>query len=253
MLQERIEKLENELAELKELAKSGIFRVGCYFKYSQYGKNNLMKEGNPEAHKDKVYKLMRFDSRKNCSGEYNLISECNHEVSPMWLELATNEEIEKHLIQEAEKKGFVKGARVIASQSKDLVVYYSTNKSWNKLMLHGETEIIGCRLIDNELLFQVKKSTDYVWYKIQALQLLPSCPQITINGYKAEFKEWGLDFNNGSTKIAKELFIDLAKFNGISTKSDYRESNKHITSVAIGSGTFRVDQIQEIAKYYETK
>lgn len=75
-----------------------------------------------------------------------------------------------------------------------------------------------------------------------------STPEIEINGYKAEFKEWGLDFNNGCATINKKCFIDLYDF--FSDKS-YTNQNKSITSVTIGRGTFTTDQIKQIVDYYK--
>lgn len=182
MLQERIEKMEKELAKLKELAKSGIFKVGCYFKHSQYGKSNLMKVGNPEVHKDKIYKLKRFDSRKNCSGDYNLISECNYEVAPMWVELATPSEIESHLLQEAEKKGFVKGAKVTYSKhaGSEEIDYLFIQCTTHRLAKCPPKDYSNC-----DVAIQLKNNG---WAFLSECELLPSCPQITVGGHKVEFK-----------------------------------------------------------------
>lgn len=161
---------------------------------------------------------------------------------------ATPEEIEKHLIQEAEKKGFVKGAKVKVNNGIEGSVYDANTKVWLKSDSRNEREILGFRLLNNELLIRLSIASDYIFYKQEILNLVPSHPQIEINGYKAEFKDWGLDFNNGCAKIDKQTFIDLDDLINEGVKG----GNKSITSVRIGNGIFTAFEINQIVKYYNS-
>lgn len=81
-------------------------------------------------------------------------------------------------------------------------------------------------------------------------------PQITINGYKGEFFDWGVSFNNGCAKISKEAFIEFYRISKMFDKEDcliHDNSNRNLTSVTIGKGTFSKEQIKEIAEYYLNK
>lgn len=69
-------------------------------------------------------------------------------------------------------------------------------------------------------------------------------PEITINGYKGEFFDWGVKF--GCAEIGAGIFRELYRL-----KSGY--SNKEIESVTIGRGVFTKDQIKKIAEYYLNK
>lgn len=72
-------------------------------------------------------------------------------------------------------------------------------------------------------------------------------PDISINGYKAEFLDDLVKF--GCAEIGKEVFINLNELN----KLKLHKSNKEIEKVVIGKGTFTKEQIKEIAEYYESK
>lgn len=81
------------------------------------------------------------------------------------------------------------------------------------------------------------------------------CPDITINGYKAEFFEDYVKF--GCAEINKSVFITLNKLrqslNLDSAISYSTHTNRSIESVTIGKGTFTKEQIKEIAEYYTNK
>lgn len=69
-------------------------------------------------------------------------------------------------------------------------------------------------------------------------------PQITINGYKGEFFDWGVRF--GCAEFDKDVFTLLYELKG-------GRSNRNIESVTIGKGTFSKEQIKQIAEFYLNK
>ncbi len=70
-------------------------------------------------------------------------------------------------------------------------------------------------------------------------------PDITINGYKAEFFDDYVKFGCACiAKIQIGLALDLINYN-----SSY--TNRTVNSITIGSGTFTSNQIKQIAEYYE--
>lgn len=76
-----------------------------------------------------------------------------------------------------------------------------------------------------------------------------STPDITINGYKGEFFDWGVKF--GCAEIDKEDFTELwVLMDGFGGGT---KSNKGIEAVTIGKGTFSKEQIKQIAEYYLQK
>lgn len=148
------------------------------------------------------------------------------------LRKATASEIKAHLRKEADKKGFVKGAKV-----NQRAAYYGS----------------GCVFIIDDTNFIYDPESDnlsiggYGIYNTgKWAEILPSHPHIEVNGYKAEFKEWGLDFNNGCAKISSQFILDVWKL----MKTQYGASNKMVEKITIGSGEFTKEQIKEIAKYY---
>jgi hypothetical protein len=94
----------------------------------------------------------------------------------------------------------------------------------------GESHCNGIRLATPE---EIKEATK------------PKFPDITINGYKAEFFPDYIKF--GCAKISKEVFIDLDSIN------EYKNTNRDIKKVTIGRGEFTKEQIKEIVEYYKNK
>lgn len=81
-----------------------------------------------------------------------------------------------------------------------------------------------------------------------------SHPDITINGYKGEFFNWGVKF--GCAEIHCNVFVELNKlYNNIQNKDIAigNITNKNIESVTIGNGVFSKEQIKQIAEYYLNK
>lgn len=68
-------------------------------------------------------------------------------------------------------------------------------------------------------------------------------PNITINGYKAEFFDTYVKF--GCAEISKEVFFDLVN------AKNYSNTNIEVESVTIGKGIFSKNDIKQIAEYYQ--
>ena len=78
-------------------------------------------------------------------------------------------------------------------------------------------------------------------------------PDITINGYDAEFHDNYVQF--GCAKIAvtliNTLVDDLLLLNRRHRKDN--DNNRHISGIKIGDGLFSIGDIKKISKYYEGK
>lgn len=213
---ERIEKAETELKELKSIAirlasekeeEKFNLKAGDYYVFIPDEKERIVKIVENEEHANNLnYLLSKKDSQ---------------------YKVATPQEIEAYLLKEAEKKGFVKGARAKNrfNQSHTIQSVFYSNGEIGYVHSFGE-----CRdIID------------------QCAEIIPSCPQIVINGHEAKFEDWGLDFNNGCAKIDKELFI---RANDLINEGMLK-GNKEITMITYGTGEFTAKEISLIAKHYD--
>jgi hypothetical protein len=232
-LEEQIKKFSIQLEELKLSAKEEEFKVGDYAKIGEPALgDNLC---NLYFEKDQIIKITGQDTNFSIGLGKWVWEEKGKEVSVSSLLKPTNAEIESHLISEAEKKGFVKGAKV-------------KGKSYGNSPFEATIDKVTISF-GTQYLFQLWHKNESEFWGIKDLsdaELIPSHPSITINGYKAEFEDWGLDFNNGCAKIDKTIFINLNNnLNGFIGKG-----NKTLSSVKIGNGEFTVKQIEEIANYY---
>lgn len=148
--------------------------------------------------------------------------------------LATPSEIEKFLIGEAEKKGFVKGAKVRKKADNSIHTIHKLSYGYigngrcssDKVQVH-----YGICVMD-----------------IDYFELLPSTPQIEKCGYKAKFETWGLNFND-CAHFDKEIFITLAKV--LNLESNY--TNRGLHSVKLGKADFTAKEIIEIANHFNEK
>lgn len=150
---------------------------------------------------------------------------------------ATDKEVEDYLIQEAEKKGFVKGAKV---NTKPI---WGNNSEWELIENH-----IRVTKSDTNIHLEVQGRSgcfsmvsiykDGVW-----AELLPSTPSIQINGYKGEFFEDYVKF--GCAEIDKDIFIKLSEL------TIHGKGNRKLQSVTIGYGTFNLTEINEIANHFK--
>jgi hypothetical protein len=238
--------LAKKLEELKLSAKEEEFKVGDYYKASQHGKDNLSKTSHPWAYNGTIFRLLKFDDTKNDIGRINLISECGEEICPSWLEKATLEEIETHLIKEAEKKGFVKGAKVKAKGRNTRNCYSHQDftlqdRQWYS-DISGEIEEVRISKCNNVVIRL--KSDVTLFLEASSFELIPSHPLIQIGKYQVEFKE---DFITvGCKSINAPKIINLKK--AIKEWNDC--SSEVIRSLDIQGNTVTVEQIEEIAKHY---
>jgi hypothetical protein len=222
--------LTKQLEELKLSAKEEEFKVGDYVfildKHdSKYNNGEVVKVARmSDLHK--VYNSQFYWLYTDTGGNDIVLSKNTRK--------ATKEEIESHLIKEAEKKGFVKGAKVKGTA----YLGGKFSATIDKVTISFGTEY----------LFQLWRNNTSEFWGIKNLsdaELIPSHPSITINGYKAEFKESLVKF--GCAEIDTEIFRIL---NDAFNVRKNLGGNKSVTSVKIGNGEFTVKQIEEIAKHY---
>jgi hypothetical protein len=256
-LEEKIKGFTKELEELKLSVKEEELKEGDYVE--------VIKEGNcftthSDAEKDKLYaygkkavmgqigKVIKYTSFWNC--DKIIVVQVNNEnyylnftTTYPPVRKITKEEIESHLIKEAEKKGFVKGAKVKEGIIQEIYFFPTMPVGKHSDQIREYEKVNGVNFL--------VIVTEWFSTPLKECELLPSHPSITINGYKAEFKDWGLDFNNGCATSSKDVFISLDNFHG--KNSWWSKSNKTLTSVKIGNGEFTVKQIEEIANYYKSK
>ena len=124
--------------------------------------------------------------------------------------LATPEEIEKTLVEEAIKRGFKRGVKT----KKHFPEYSDTYINCISTMNHSEANYESGK-------DALRMGGGIIYHKGKWAEILPSYPQIEINGYKGEFFDWGVKF--GCQKYEKEFVIKLAeciKQNGF--KMDYK-------------------------------
>ena len=153
------------------------------------------------------------------------------------LRLATSEEIKKTLVEEAIKRGFKGGVKI----DKTSLNYVGHTMFWT---LSSSSSGFTYEPSRDEL--QWSASQDIVYRNGKWAEILPSYPQIEINGYKGEFFDWGVKF--GCAEIDKDVFIRLGQLG-----QGLNRCNRALESVVIGKGTFSKDQIKLIADYYLNK
>jgi hypothetical protein len=206
------EQLSKELEALKLSAKEEEFKVGDY----------IVAEGAIPKGVRKITKCESINTTLNWSqpGDNAMV----HSWDLKKVRKATKEEIESHLIKEANKR-YPLGTKYIYNNK--------NHKVGGEFRVHEMST--GFYITDGHggCVYEYGK-----WAEI-----LPSHPQITINGYKAEFKEDYVVF--GCAVISKDIFINL---HGL--KNTRYNGNKYLASVKIGIGEFTMAQIEEISKHY---
>ena len=147
---------------------------------------------------------------------------------------ATEEEIKTRLLAEAKTRGYGVGVKV-----KPL---YETPRAYWTLCGNGHSYTKDAANTKKEGFYYYNS---LVYFDGKWAEILPSTPQIEVNGYKAEFFDEYVKF--GCATINKDVFLTLDKINPNYTK----RSNRKIESVKIGKGKFTKEQIAEIANHYK--
>lgn len=174
---------------VSEVEEEEVFKVGDWVmcetsKYSEFTKGHLYKV---RESKDRYGNLgLELDNR---GSKTNGIP---HE----YFRLATKEEIEKHLIEEKEKEGWVKGAKTNNGVIDQIFLY----KDWEKVM--GRSNL---PYKNRDLELCIKYDSQYWgWDFVNDQTLLPSCPEIKIGCNTVEFSEGHVTIMG--EHIAKEAF-----------------------------------------------
>ena len=192
-----------------------------------------------------VLKIQSLDNSRKTSYKNNFLftnggyAGCNDNVSN-YIRKATNEEIKNYLIEEAKKRGFKEGVRV-KDNGLNRLCPYNDITYFNDFGYDENSDQFWIRYTTKR-----SKYSMCIYKKGKWAEIISSYPDITINGYKGEF--FGDHVKFGCATISKSLFIDLNKFDLL--KHVHNAGNKEITSITIGKGTFKVEQIKEIAEYY---
>ncbi len=251
LLEKKISEFKTELEELKLSAKEGeTFKVGDYviMKYKQQnycaGAGSFAKIQFIDINSVRVEWLCD-KSNNQMNGTYN----------KDFFRKATVEEIETFLRSEAEKKGFVKGAKVKLSKgggnASDYNVYNPYGLvCWEKLefTLTGETrlwqgDVTKEYILCFELLYGSRKYFVYNPY----FELIPSHPSITVGGeYPVEFKE---DYINvGCKTIPSHEISNL--FHALKSWNSCKQTHGEIECVQINGYEITVKKLEEIVNHF---
>jgi hypothetical protein len=203
---------------------------------------SFKKGGIYQISKDSDLRTLNF--KKDESGSSNGWSYANWSEF-LKLRLVTPEEIKSKLISDAQKAGFIIGAKAKDGESTIIIESFKLIGS----LCDASSNITSDFFKENGTHLAVSGNGFLI--PVEQLTLLPSNPSITINSHKAEFHEWGVSFNN-CAKIHKTTFIKLAEAVRMSSSLIHEISyhNRSIDLVKIGQGEFTRDQIYEIADYY---
>lgn len=210
------------------------FKVGDWVKVVKFVEGGELGRSNHDI--GDVFQISEIvDS--TCEGVGKWVYEkCGNPISIHALHKSTPQEIESHLISEAKKRGLDKiGAK-----------FYNVNKDYGRNE-HLESVSEGrFQYIKEEDLLYVDGNTCY--HKGTWAEVLPSHPQIEINGYKAEFFEDHVSF--GCAKFDRRVFTVLQEvMNG--KHGEGSKSNRKLVSVKLGEGEFSREQIIEIADHFK--
>jgi hypothetical protein len=207
-LEELANEFNNKLKDLREEAKREEFKVGDWVVFT--GKNGWVTEFWTPG---KVCKINEIDGNvlrtdgSTSSGASNLKSNFRK---------ATPSEIEKHLIEEAEKKGFIKGAKVRMSRQGGNASQFGGenpyNLDWRNIAftITGETRLFYGQH-GNEYI--VCFGLDFQGYKYFAystfIELTSSSPNIKIGSNKVEFHSDHIQV--GCTRVELETIEQIYK------------------------------------------
>mgnify|MGYP007116956418 FL=1 len=150
---------------------------------------------------------------------------------------ATDDEIKQALVKEAKRRGY-HGSKIEKSGINKGISY-----------TYKYTDLSDAVYSNNSLYTR----NGYIYRNGEWAELVDQAPDITINGYEAEFHDDYVEF--GCAKIAVTL-IDALVDDLLLLNRRYRkdnDNNRHISGIKIGYGLFSIDDIKEIAEYYEGK
>lgn len=231
-IQEKIESLEKQLAEVKALAekqKEQDWKVGDWAVITNYDwvcNHTGLEEGD-------MFKVIRMEKQisglwlfsKDTKSTACLANDCRK---------ATPEEIEKHLTQEAEKRGFVVGVKFINANKQYIPAKHIETIRRGDFHYNHEEDIL---FADGNTCYHKG-----VWGEIVTCV----SPQIKIGSYHVEFFEDHITV--GCKSVHKSSIIKLK--NEI---KDFNESTHAaiIEGLVINGHTVGVDKLEEIAKHYE--
>lgn len=180
--------------------------------------------------------------------EYSSIKELNE----FTITKLAPQEIESHLIKEAEKKGFVKGAKVRYLDTTPNIIQ---EIELYDLIKQGSYAV--CTYAEKEKYFLVIKDRS-ITIPLPECTLVPSHPEIKVTvgdtEYTAEFKNWGISFNN-CAKFNKSDVIKLSNLTDfLNTQStNPNKTNRKINSIKWGKAEFTINQLKQITDYYNSK
>lgn len=195
-LQEKIEKLQAELDQLKEEAKSEEILSGSF----------IVAVGSTKP--DKVRRTVKAWT---VSGDDRLFwteqnEDYTHHYSKEFCRKATHKEIEKHLIVEAEKKGFVKGATV--SFKRGAKIKYCKDVGYNTIqgLANSLSEICDYHIFDNILFLEVG-GDHHLFIDISGVELLSN--RIRVGGHEVNFHSDHIEV--GCTRVELETIRKIYK------------------------------------------
>lgn len=238
-MKDRIEQLEKELAELKAELSEEEFEEGGWAVPTE----NLLgfRGGVPvrliERDKGDNGWLVEQYGSESMSGKAPYVWYHKDSLRP-----ATEGEIKEALIAEAKRRGLVKGAK--ARQRHD-----EYDKTIEDRLISDKYEYDSSR----DVLYVRPETMIGVWvYRCgQWAELVGATPSIEVNGHTAEFHEDYVEF--GCARIGSYMFEDLSRL--IKDNLIYQDSgptgNRGVTGIKIGRGVFTLEQIKQIAKYYQ--
>jgi hypothetical protein len=229
--EERIEKLERELAELKKELKKELkpeFEVGKWY----IDKDGIYFAYEAEKYKVYFYGIYQDEWRQE---DYWSLRHFKQECRP-----ATDEEVKEALIEEAKRRGFKEGVIVKTNNSENSITreLESANYYGYDAEFHPNSLQCGAIIFENG---------EWSWI-IQE-------PKVIINGH--EMKQDGDIISFGCGKFNKEFFIHLyysirycnggADQNSIGHIGIRDETNRKIKSITLDSDVkITVEQLKQI-------
>jgi hypothetical protein len=235
--QEKIELKEKELSELKALAlkekEEKEFKVGDWVIVKDYAEAN---EGNGVL-KTGAYRLE--EKTKEATGcnwdetDFQVSAPSKVKIKRSHIiRFATEDEIKNFLLAEAEKKGFVKGAKVKTALG-------------NIRTVGGELEYVAS---EDRLRFLYSEETDArpnIYFQGKWAELLPSTPSIEIGQYKVEF------FDNHIKVGCKTMYsYAIKRFNGAVEQWNSGMHGAPISEVTICGFPVSVKKLSEISNHF---